>query len=312
MIVTIDQPGHDVHPPCKDPFGQRLANLALEFEYGVDLMARSPLPNAAASYVGEGTINVVFDHVAEGLQSSDGAALAEWEIADADGNWFAADAVTFGSDTVVVSSPMTSDPVSARYAYSTNPAANNLVNSAGLPASPIRDVTPDPGAGFCGDLTCGPGEDRCNCADDCGAPPGSELNCDDGLDDDCDGDFDCDDPDCLGDPACPFCGDESCGDGEDQCNCAADCGMPPVSETACFDGIDEDCDGYTDCDDSDCAADSVCQSACGNDLCESPEDCGSCPGDCDSRTTGKPTNRYCCGNGIVEGPEGDGRCDGNP
>jgi hypothetical protein len=110
---------------------------------------------------------------------------------------------------VIVSSPIAADAVSARYAYSTDPAANNLVNSAGLPASPIREVTPDPGVGFCGDLECGPGEDRCNCADDCGAPPGSELDCDDGLDDDCDGDYDCDDPDCLGDSACQSaCGND--------------------------------------------------------------------------------------------------------
>ena len=312
MIVTIDQPGRDVHPACKDPFGQRLAMLALRLEYGLDLVARSPLHDAAASYVGDGTINVVFDHVAEGLQSSGGALLAEWEIADADGNWFAADAVISGSDTVIVSSAMTSNPVSARYAYSGNPAANDLVNSGGLPASPIREVTPDPNAGFCGDLDCGPGEDRCNCADDCGSPPGSELICNDGMDDDCDSDIDCDDADCLEDPACPFCGDASCDPGENQCGCADDCGTPPGIETECSGGFDNDCDGYTDCDDDDCTADPFCHSACGDGICGLPEDCNSCPGDCDSVTKGKPANRYCCGNGILEGPEGDGRCDGNP
>lgn len=310
MIVTIDQPGRDVHPPCKDTFGQRLAMLALRLEYGIDLVARSPMPDAAASYVGGGSINVVFDHVAGGLQSSDGAPLAEWEIAAADGNWVAADAVVSGSDTVVVSSPMVTDPASARYAYSGNPAANNLVNSGGLPASPIREVTPDPGAGFCGDTDCGSEEDRCNCAQDCGLPPGSELDCDDGADDDCDSDIDCDDADCLDDPACPFCGNTTCDLGEDECSCAVDCGDPPASETECSNGIDEDCDGATDCDDSDCSANPAC--ACGDGLCAAPEDCNSCPGDCDSVTRGKPTNRYCCGNGILEGPEGDGRCDGNP
>jgi sialate O-acetylesterase len=312
MIVTIDQPGRDVHPVCKDPFGQRLAMLALRLEYGLPLVARSPLHDAAASYVGDGTINVVFDHVAEGLQPGGGAFLSEWEIADAGGNWFAADAVVSGSDTVIVSSPMTSNPVSARYAYSGDPAANDLVNSAGLPASPIREVSPDPNAGFCGDLDCGPGEDRCNCADDCGAPPDSEPICNDGVDDDCDSDIDCDDADCLHDPACSFCGDATCDPSEDQCGCAVDCGTPPGIETECSDGFDNDCDGDTDCEDSNCSADPFCQSTCGNEICESPEHCNSCPGDCDSVTKGKPTNRYCCGNGILEGPEGDGRCDGNP
>jgi sialate O-acetylesterase len=114
MIVTVDQPGHDVHPPCKEPFGQRLGDLALKLEYGEDLVARSPLPDEDASHVGDGSINVVFDHVAGGLGSSDEAPLAEWEIADADGSWFAADAVISGSDTVTVSSPMTSNPVSGQ------------------------------------------------------------------------------------------------------------------------------------------------------------------------------------------------------
>jgi sialate O-acetylesterase len=311
MIVTIDQPGRDVHPPCKDPFGQRLADLALKLEYGEDLVARSPLYDAAASYVGDGSINVVFDHVAGGLGLSGGAFLAEWEIADADGSWFAADAMISGSDTVTVSSPMTSNPVSARYAYSGDPAANNLVNSAGLPASPIREVTPDPNAGFCGDSVCGPEEDSCNCADDCGAPPGSEEICNDGLDDDCDSDIDCDDADCLDVPACPFCGNGVCDPGEDPCSCSDDCGAPPASETDCSDGLDDDCDGFTDCADDNCSADPSCPADCGNDICEPPENCDSCPNDCDSVTTGKPTNRYCCGNGELEGPEGDGRCDGN-
>ncbi len=55
---------------------------------------------------------------------------------------------------------------------------------------------------FCGNGVCGPGEDSCNCPDDCGTPPTSETpgaNCSDGLDNDCDGDADCDDADCEGD-----------------------------------------------------------------------------------------------------------------
>jgi sialate O-acetylesterase len=149
MIVTIDNPGRDVHPPCKDTnFGVRLALLARKFEYGHNIDARSPFYNEAASYVSGDTINVVFDNVAGGLQSS-GGPLALWEIADASGSYVAADAVIVGNDTVAVSSPLVSNPVSARYAYSTNPEGNNLINSAGLPASPIREVTPGGGGPLC-------------------------------------------------------------------------------------------------------------------------------------------------------------------
>jgi hypothetical protein len=34
---------------------------------------------------------------------------------------------------------------------------------------------------YCGDGTCDPGEDQCNCSDDCGNPPATETNCTDGI-----------------------------------------------------------------------------------------------------------------------------------
>jgi sialate O-acetylesterase len=311
MIVTIDQPGWDVHPPCKDPFGIRLAMLARKFEYGHGIYARSPFYNADASYISGDTIGVVFDNVADGLESS-GGALAEWEIADSGGVYVAADAVIVGTDTVEVSNPSVSNPVSARYAYRPNPVDNNLINSAGLPASPIREVAPS-SSPVCGDETCDAGEDQCNCPDDCGTPPTTETSCDDGIDEDCDTYFDCDDIDCDGDPACSYCGDGTCDPDEDSCNCSADCGLPPETETTCDDGIDEDCDTYTDCDDIDCDGDPACPSSeCGNDICEEGEDCQSCPDDCDGRQTGPPNGRFCCGNGEAESAEGDGSiCDGN-
>jgi hypothetical protein len=49
-----------------------------------------------------------------------------------------------------------------------------------------------------------------------------------------------------------YCGDGSCNGLEDSCNCSDDCGPPPSSETSCYDGLDDDCDGLTDLDDPDC------------------------------------------------------------
>ncbi len=57
-------------------------------------------------------------------------------------------------------------------------------------------------SGYCDDGVCDPGEDSCNCPSDCGAPPSTEAICDDGDDEDCDGDTDCDDADCTSDPVC--------------------------------------------------------------------------------------------------------------
>jgi hypothetical protein len=54
-----------------------------------------------------------------------------------------------------------------------------------------------------GDGDCEPGEGACNCPLDCGAPPTVELDCTNGLDDDCNGRSDCLDPGCCSEPGCP-------------------------------------------------------------------------------------------------------------
>jgi hypothetical protein len=81
-------------------------------------------------------------------------------------------------------------------------------------------------------LICGLG---IGCSDD-DSGPATETICDDSGDGDGDGLTDCDDPDCINDPACSA-----------------------VTETNCDDNNDDDNDGLTDCDDDDCADDPSCQ-----------------------------------------------------
>lgn len=104
--------------------------------------------------------------------------------------------------------------------------------------------------------------DACNGVETCNIGTGAcesgiPVNCDDG--DACTADS-CDSGTgaCSNDPIVPCCGNGTCETGEDQCNCSADCGTPPSTETVCDDGIDEDCDGATDCVDSDCAGTPEC------------------------------------------------------
>ncbi len=99
-----------------------------------------------------------------------------------------------------------------------------------------------------------------------GDPPPAEI-CDNGIDDDADGDTDCADSDCAADPACAPPDPEICDNGIDDdgdldtdcddSDCAGDPACAPDPEI-CDDGIDNDGDGDTDCADSDCTGDPAC------------------------------------------------------
>jgi lysophospholipase L1-like esterase len=145
--------------------------------------------------------------------------------------------------------------------YSENSLYKDPIHLSELSHTIIADLLYDQfiNGAVCGNDICDFGEE-CNCMEDCGTPPANESVCDDGVDEDCDGYIDCDDVDCDGNAVCLTCGDATCDSdlGEDQCNCPEDCGTPPETEANCTDGVDEDCDNYTDCDDPDCSGDLAC------------------------------------------------------
>lgn len=155
--------------------------------------------------------------------------------------------------------------------------------------------------------------DSCDSATGCANDP---VDCDDGDEctlDSCDPasgcvsePIDCDDANpcttdgcnpanglCVNEPISSCCGNAFCEQGEDSCTCPIDCGEPPVIETNCADGIDEDCDELTDCDDVDCELDPICICVVDGE-CVEGEDCVNCPEDC---FAGGGT----CGDGICEG-----------
>ncbi len=135
---------------------------------------------------------------------------------------------------------------SGRYCCGDGDGQNPLTCSDSLCSTGGWSCTDTPAIpSCCGDGICEGTEDSFNCEVDCGAPP--------------------------------VCGDAVCDAGEDQCNCPADCGSPPpneVPDSTCTDGVDNDCDGFTDCDDTDCdTEDPACVCGAKGDPCSNNADC---------------------------------------
>ncbi len=100
----------------------------------------------------------------------------------------------------------------------------------------------------CDGVSCGPNGVVCS-GGSCLCPgSGTEALCGDGVDNDCDGSTDCADTDCAG-SSCGLHG-LFCAGGD--CACLGNGGPVQTPETTCSDGIDNDCDGLSDCDDPDC------------------------------------------------------------
>ncbi len=135
MAITIDVgEARDIHPKNKQAVGKRLAHWALGDVYGRDIAASGPL---LESFRVDGDRAVVsFRHAAGGLRTSDGGSVKGFALAGQDGIYRWADA-TIENATVIVRHHDIRRPVTVRYAWADNPDCN-LVNGAGLPASPFR------------------------------------------------------------------------------------------------------------------------------------------------------------------------------
>ncbi len=134
MAVLIDVgEANDIHPKNKAEVGRRLALNALANTYGKSVEYSGPLYSGYK--ILNGGIRVEFTH-AEGLSTVDGGKVEGFYIAGPDKVFHKAEAVIDGNG-VFVSCKEVDNPVSVRYAWANNPVCN-LVNGAGLPASPFR------------------------------------------------------------------------------------------------------------------------------------------------------------------------------
>ena len=133
MTVTIDiGTPENIHPPDKKTVGMRLSLAARALAYGEDLEYSGPVIRQVGR---EGdALRVWFDHAA-GLGAR-GGAVRGFEVAGADRMYAPAEGRIEGS-AVVVRSKTVASPIYVRYGWRDNPDCN-LVNRAGLPASPFR------------------------------------------------------------------------------------------------------------------------------------------------------------------------------
>jgi sialate O-acetylesterase len=138
MVVTTDLVDNiaDIHPKNKLDVGIRLAFWALAKTYGKNSIGVYSGPLYKGMEIEKDSIRLKFAHVGDGLASRDGEPLREFEVAGDDGKFFPADA-TIDGQTVLVRSKDVPAPRQARFGWRTE-ANPNLMNKAGLPASPFR------------------------------------------------------------------------------------------------------------------------------------------------------------------------------
>ncbi|MDG2012051.1 MAG: exo-alpha-sialidase [Pirellulaceae bacterium] len=144
MAISIDLgDATNVHPPGKEPVGQRLARWALGNTYGIsETIVSGPL---LEKVVPDGQqLVLTFQHSGEGLSSSDGKACRHFEVCGEDGIFRSATARVIGRDRITVSCGELTTPRYVRYAWRPYPEPGvNLVNSEGLPASPFSTEPAD-------------------------------------------------------------------------------------------------------------------------------------------------------------------------
>ena len=130
--IDIGDP-RDIHPKNKQDVGLRLSYWALGTVYDQEVPAISgPVPSGHRI---EDDAVVIDFKFAEGLKTSDDTPPIGFEVQAADGQWHPAMANIVKQSVHVRNSKVTA-PQAARYAWSNDPKCN-LVNAAGLPASPM-------------------------------------------------------------------------------------------------------------------------------------------------------------------------------
>ena len=124
----------DIHPKDKKPVGERLALLALDHVYGVDVESSGPV--FEGMNIEQGRVKVSFSHIGEGLVARD-IQLIGFEIGDEQGQYIPARAIIRDNQVEVWSERM-SQPTKVRYGWANYTEANLINSHSSFPAVPFR------------------------------------------------------------------------------------------------------------------------------------------------------------------------------
>ena len=133
MAVVIDLgEKNTIHPPHKEPVGKRLASIAFNTVYGIDVPYSGPIFKSVEFKANQAIVS--FDFIYDGLKAN--GDIQGLTISGTDKKFVPAKAEIKGNKLVVWAEGVTS-PVAVRYGWE-NWTEANLENSANLPASPFR------------------------------------------------------------------------------------------------------------------------------------------------------------------------------
>lgn len=138
MAVSIDVgDANDIHPHDKRTVGERLARIALAQVYDKPMPFKGPTLRASR-VLPQGRFELVFGDVAGGLATRGSGPVLGFAVAGDDQRFVPARAEIVGKDRIRVWSEAVPRPAAVRYAWGDTPLEANLVDGAGLPATPWR------------------------------------------------------------------------------------------------------------------------------------------------------------------------------
>ena len=137
MSVTIDVGNaNDIHPRNKQTVGYRLAHIALNKNYGNEIVFSGP--KFDKKEINGSEIIVSFKDIGSGLKiGNNSTKLMGFEIAGKDQIFYNATA-TIKNDKIIVYSDKVAKPLSVRYGWADDAGNSNLYNKEGFPAIPFR------------------------------------------------------------------------------------------------------------------------------------------------------------------------------